>query len=183
MDSAGAFGCSALAHHFRLRPLHLALPHSLQVMCTHHASDGITTTRVPLCVSLVCALSCGARMEWMKISVQNGFVHETELFVLSPTLNVRGCSTSRAALTGARAKAWCLLIRAEASYSLSLSHGGQGESLVPPYTIYTRKHLSNGGLPAGQGGSLVPPHTRGSVSRSLSLYQPCSCYRPKVKLL
>jgi len=33
-------------------------------------------------------------------------------------------------LTGARAKAWCLLIHAEAS----LSHGGQGEKLVSPYT-------------------------------------------------
>ena len=33
--------------------------------------------------------------------------------------------------TGGRAKAWCLLIHAEASFS----HGAQGESLeVPPYT-------------------------------------------------
>ena len=57
--------------------------------------------------------------------------------------------------TGARANAWCSLIHAEAS----LSHGGQGESLVPPYTrgsvslsrgpwlkpgasLYTRKRLS-----------------------------------------
>jgi hypothetical protein len=33
-------------------------------------------------------------------------------------------------LTWAKAKAWCLLIHAEAS----LSHEGHGESLVPPYT-------------------------------------------------
>ena len=36
----------------------------------------------------------------------------------------------RPSLTGAKAKAWCHLIHAEAS----LSHGGQGESLVPPST-------------------------------------------------
>ena len=33
-------------------------------------------------------------------------------------------------LTGDRAKGWCLLVHEEAC----LSHGGQGESLVPPYT-------------------------------------------------
>jgi hypothetical protein len=38
-------------------------------------------------------------------------------------------------LTGARAKAWCLLVHAEASLSLS----GQGESLVP---LYTRGSIS-----------------------------------------
>ena len=36
----------------------------------------------------------------------------------------------RLSLTGTRANAWCLLIHAEAP----LSHGGQGESLVPPIT-------------------------------------------------
>ena len=81
----------------------------------------------------------------------------------------------RLSLTGARAKAWCLLIHAEAS----LSHGDKGESLVPPYTcgsvslsltgarakawcllIHAEASLSHG----GQGESLVPPYTRGSVS-------------------
>ena len=42
-------------------------------------------------------------------------------------------------LTGGRAKAWCLLIHAEAS----LSYGGQGESLVPPFTS-GRVSLSRG---------------------------------------
>jgi hypothetical protein len=36
--------------------------------------------------------------------------------------------------TGAKTKAWCLLIHADASLSLSPSHGGQGGSLVPPHT-------------------------------------------------
>ena len=54
------------------------------------------------------------------------------------------CTRKRLSLTGTRAKAWCLLTHAEAS--LSLSHGVQGESLVPP-------------------------HARGSVSLSLC-YEP-----------
>ena len=58
-------------------------------------------------------------------------------------------------MTGGRAKAWCLRMHG----GVSLSHGGQGESLVPPYTrgsvslsrgagrrhasVYTRKRLSH----------------------------------------
>jgi len=61
-------------------------------------------------------------------------------------------------LTGGRVKAWCLRIQA----AMSLSHGGQGESLVPPYTSDCVS-LAHG----GQGGSLVPPYTRGSVSLSM----------------
>ena len=37
-------------------------------------------------------------------------------------------------LTGLRAKAWCLLHTSIKASLSSLSHGGQGESLVPPYT-------------------------------------------------
>ena len=64
----------------------------------------------------------------------------------------------RPSLTGAWARAWCVLIHAEASPS----HGGQGESLVPPHTrgsvplsrgpgrkpgasSYTQKRLPRGG--------------------------------------
>jgi len=73
-------------------------------------------------------------------------------------------------------KACSLLIRVEAS----LSHGGQGESLLPPYArgsvslshrarataccllIRAEASLSHG----GQGESLLPPYTLGSVSLS-----------------
>ena len=64
--------------------------------------------------------------------------------------------------TGARAKAWCLLIHAEASLSLS-----RGPGRKPGASLYTRKRLSLSH--GGQGESLVPPYTRGSVSLSLSL--------------
>ena len=57
-----------------------------------------------------------------------------------------------------RAKAWCLLLHAEASFS----HGGQG--LVPPYT----RGVVSLSLTGGQGESLVHPYTRESVSLSLS---------------
>jgi hypothetical protein len=58
-------------------------------------------------------------------------------------------------LTGVKAKAWCLLIHAEASLS-------QGPGRKPGACLYTRKRLSH----RAQGESLVPPHTRGSVCAS-----------------
>ena len=62
------------------------------------------------------------------------------------------------ALTGSRAKAWCLL----SHKIVSLSRGGQGHSLVPPDTR-SRVSLSHG----EQGDSLVPHYIRGGVSLSL----------------
>jgi hypothetical protein len=74
---------------------------------------------------------------------------------------------------GGRAKAWCLFVHVKASHF----HGGQGESLVRPYTrgsvtlsrggwakaccllIPVEAFLSHG----GQGESPVPPYTRGSI--------------------
>jgi len=62
-------------------------------------------------------------------------------------------------------KAWCLLTHAEASPPIS--HRGQGDSLVPPYTrgnvslFPSQRH-------EGHGESLMPVHTRGSVSLFLA---------------
>jgi len=47
-------------------------------------------------------------------------VHGNQVYQTPPLLN----------FTGGMAEDWCLLIHAEAS----LTHGGQGESLVPPHT-------------------------------------------------
>ena len=93
--------------------------------------------------------------------------------------------------TGARVKAWCLLIMHTEAY-ISPSWGSwrrpgaslykrkrrchpgvaQGESLVPPYTHGSISH-------GGQGESLVRPYTRGSVSlahggQGESLVPPCT---------
>ena len=96
-----------------------------------------------------------ARCVWPKLH-QQAKAHQMDLG--TGTWRKPGASSytrKRLSLTGAKAKAWCLRIHAEAS----LSHGGQGESLVPPYTrgsvslsrgqrrkpgasSYTRKRLS-----------------------------------------
>ena len=56
-------------------------------------------------------------------------------------------------LTGARAKAWCLLIQAEASFLT-------GAGRTPGASFYTRTRLSH----EGKGERLASPCTRGSVS-------------------
>ena len=69
-------------------------------------------------------------------------------------------------LTGARAKAWVLLIHAEAS----LTHGGQGESMVPPYT---RGSVSLSRGPGRKPGASV--HAGASPSLQLTCLLCLSC--------
>jgi hypothetical protein len=71
---------------------------------------------------------------------------------------VKRCRLAR----GSRRKAWCLSINV--GTSLSLSNGGEGESLAPNYT---RKSVSFSHK--GKAKSLAPHYTRGSVSPSLVL--------------
>ena len=74
----------------------------------------------------------GARVAPLaELAAQDAGIPPRQRHYTNHTLNILiKCAGSQRHNTGARAKAWCLRMHEEASFP----HGGQGESLIPPYT-------------------------------------------------